>query len=99
MNAYDTQQVRSRYRLTWQEEYIIGMVNKEAPLGTMAVLKLAEDQVVMSPATAHKYLTKVVAKKFISEHVVKADKRSVTFDLTEKGKKFLEEMKNGYVRK
>ena len=99
MNAYDTQQVRSRYRVTWQEEYIIGMVNKEAPLGTMAVLKIAENQVVMSPATTHKYLTKVVAKKFISEHVVKADKRSVTFDLTEKGKKFLEEMKNGYVRK
>lgn len=99
MNAYDTQQVRTRYRVTWQEEYIIGMVNRESPIGTMGVLKLAENQAVMSPATTHKYLTKVVGKKFISEHAVKADKRSVTFNITEKGKKFLEEMKHGYVRK
>lgn len=99
MNAYNTQQTRARYRVTWQEEYIIGMVNKESPIGTTGVLKIAENEAVMSPATTHKYLTNVVAKKFISEQVVKVDKRSVVFKLTEKGEKFLQEIKDAYVRK
>jgi DNA-binding MarR family transcriptional regulator len=99
VNAYSTQQVRSRYRVTWQEEYIIGLVNKETPIGTMGVLKIAENEAVMSPATTHKYLTNVVAKKFVSEQMVKTDKRSLALKLTEKGEKFLEEIKHGYVRK
>lgn len=99
MNAYNTQQTRTRYRVTWQEEYIIGMVNKESPLGTTAVLKIAEHQAVMSPATAHKYLTNVVAKKFVSEQSAKSDKRTVVFKLTEKGEKFLKELKDDNGRK
>ena len=99
MNAYNTQQTRARYRVTWQEEYIIGMVNKESPIGTTGVLKIAENEAVMSPATTHKYLTNVVAKKFVSEQSVKADKRSVVFKLTEKGEKFLKELKDDHVRK
>ena len=99
MNAYNTQQTRTRYRVTWQEEYIIGMVDKESPIGTTGVLKIAENESVMSPATTHKYLTNVVAKKFLSEQVVKTDKRSVIFNLTEKGEKFLKELKDANVRK
>ena len=99
MNAYNTQQTRARYRVTWQEEYIIGMVNTESPIGTTGVLKIAENEAVMSPATTHKYLTNVVAKKFVSEHSVKLDKRSVVFKLTEKGEKFLKELKDDHVRK
>ena len=99
MSAYSTQHIRTRYRVSWQEEYIIGMVNQESPLGTTAVLKIAENQAVMSPATTHKYLTNVVAKKFVNEQVVKLDKRSVVFKLTEKGEKFLQEIKDAYVRK
>jgi DNA-binding MarR family transcriptional regulator len=85
--------------VTWQEEYIIGMVNTESPIGTTGVLKIAENEAVMSPATTHKYLTNVVAKKFVSEHSVKLDKRSVVFKLTEKGEKFLKELKDDHVRK
>lgn len=99
MNAYETQKIRSRYRLVWQEEYVIGMVNKESPIGTMAVLKIAENEAVMSPATTHKYLSSAVAKKFINEQVFKEDKRSVVLKLTEKGEKFLEELRNGNVGK
>jgi DNA-binding MarR family transcriptional regulator len=99
MNAYDTNEIRKRYRMAWQEEYILGMVNAETPLGTMAILNIAEAQTVMSPATTHKYLKKLVAKKFVTEKLDKLDRRGLVFSVSDKGEKFLEEMKNGYVRK
>ena len=99
MNAYDTHAIRKRYRMTWQEEYILGMVNAEAPLGTMAVLKIAETQTVMSPATTHKYLKKVIAKKLIAEKVDKIDRRGVVFSMSEKGLTILKEIKDAYAGK
>ena len=65
-NAYDTQVVRNRHKISWQEEYVLGMVNAEAPLGTMAVLKIAEAQTVMTPATTHKYLHKLILRNLKS---------------------------------
>ena len=94
MNAYDTHEVRKQHRIGWQEEYILGMVNAEAPLGTMAVLKIAEAQAVMSPATTHKYLHKLIAKKFVSEKNDKEDRRGVVLSVSAKGDKFLEEIKH-----
>ena len=99
MNAYDTNDIRKRYRMAWQEEYILGMVNAEAPLGTMAILKIAEAQTVMSPATTHKYLKKLVAKKLVAEKVDKVDRRGVVFSVSDKGATFLKEIKDGYMRK
>ena len=99
MNAYDTQSIRKRHRIGWQEEYILGMVNAEAPLGTMAVLKIAEAQAVMSPATTHKYLHKLIAKKFVLEKQDRIDRRGVDLTVSAKGEGLLQEIKDGYVRK
>jgi DNA-binding MarR family transcriptional regulator len=99
MNAYETQALRFKNRVVWQDEYIIGMVNKEAPLSTTGVFKIAEAEGVMSQATTHKYLKRVVAKKFVQEKSVKADRRANELTLTEKGKHFLQEIKDAYVRK
>lgn len=99
MNAYDTHEVRKQHRIGWQEEYVLGMVNAETPIGTMGVLKIAESQAVMSPATTHKYLHKLIAKKFVSEKHDKLDKRTVVLSVSAKGDKFLEEIKHAYGRK
>ena len=99
MNAYETQAVRQRHKIGWQDEYIIGMVNKEAPLSTTGVFKIAELEGVMSQATTHKYIKRVVAKKFVQEKVAKPDRRANELTLTEKGKNFIQEMRDAYVRK
>ena len=99
MNAYETQALRFKNRVVWQDEYIIGMVSKEQPLSTTGVFKIAEAENVMSQATTHKYLKRVVAKKFVQEKSVKSDKRYNELTLTDKGKTFLEEIKHAYVRK
>jgi DNA-binding MarR family transcriptional regulator len=99
MNAYETQAVRHRHKIGWQDEYIVGMVNREQPLNTTGVFKIAEAEGVMSQATTHKYLKRVVAKKFVQEKAVKLDKRTLELTLTEKGKHFLQEIKNVYVGK
>ena len=96
MNAYDTNAIRKRHRIGWQEEYILGMVNAEAPLGTMAVLKIAEAQAVMSPATTHKYLHKLIAKKIVTEKHDKIDRRSVALSVSAKGEGILKEIKDAY---
>jgi DNA-binding MarR family transcriptional regulator len=99
MNAYETQRVRLKSRVVWQDEYIIGMVNKEAPLTTTGVFKIAEAENVMSQATTHKYLKRVVAKKFVQEKSIRADKRCNELTITEKGKQFIQEIKDVYVGK
>jgi DNA-binding MarR family transcriptional regulator len=99
MNAYETQALRFKNRVVWQDEYIIGMVSKEQPLSTTGVFKIAEAEGVMSQATTHKYLKRVVAKKFVQEKVVKVDRRANELTITEKGKHFLQEIKDVYVRK
>jgi predicted transcriptional regulator len=99
MNAYETQAIRHRHKIGWQDEYIIGMVNKEAPLSTSGVFKIAGLEGVMSQATTHKYLKKVVAKKFVQEKVAKPDRRANELTLTEKGKHFIQEIKDVYVGK
>jgi DNA-binding MarR family transcriptional regulator len=99
MNAYDTHAIRKRHRIGWQEEYLLGMVNAETPLGTMAVLKIAEAQTVMSPATTHKYLHKLIAKKFVAEKNDKEDRRGVILSLSAKGETLLQEIKHAYVGK
>ena len=99
MNAYETQALRFKNRVGWQDEYIIGMVSKEQPLSTTGVFKIAEAEGVMSQATTHKYLKRVVAKKFVQEKVVKVDRRANELTITEKGKHFLQEIKDVYVRK
>ena len=96
-NAYDTQAVRKRHKLSWQEEYVLGMVNAEAPLGTMAVLKIAEAQTVMSPATTHKYLHKLIAKKFVLEKQDRDDRRGVDLFVGAKGELFLKEIEDAHV--
>lgn len=99
MNAYETQTLRFKNRVVWQDEYIIGMISKEAPLSTTGVFKIAEAENVMSQATTHKYLKRVVAKKFVQEKSVKEDRRANELTLTEKGKHFIQEIKDVYVRK
>ena len=99
MNAFDTQIVRKKHNVSWNEEYIVAMVHHNDGISTMRVLNIAKLQKVMSPATAHKYLTQAVAKKLLSHKQDKEDLRSMTLSLTAKGKHFLQEIKDAYVRK
>lgn len=96
MNAYETQPIRKRHKITWQEEYILGMINVEAPLGTMAILNIADIQGVMSSATTHKYLKKLVAKKLVSERSDRVDGRGLVFTNNAKGEALLKEIKDAY---
>ena len=99
MNAFDTQLVRKKHGVSWNEEYIIAMVANDEGINTMRVLKIAGLQKVMSPATAHKYLMKAVDKKMLSNKQDKEDLRSMTLTITAKGRHFLEEIRNAYNRK
>lgn len=94
MNAYLSKEVRKKYRATWQEEFIVGMIAHLGPMNTKRVLLETGYEGLMSPATAHKYLHRAIANKLLSIKTVKEDKREVVIDYTEKGIKFLEELKH-----
>lgn len=98
-NAYVTNTIRRRNRICWQEEYILGMVKEESPIGTSGVLKIALERGVMSSATTHKYLKKLVDKKLLSEKVDTNDRRAWNLSVSNKGETVLEEIKNAYVGK
>ena len=99
MNAFTTQHVRDKYGVTWQEEYILGMVNALTSMNTTRVLDMCNKQSLMSPATAHKYLKSNVYRKMLVQKRSKEDKRETEFVVSAKGTQFLEEIKHGYVRK
>jgi DNA-binding MarR family transcriptional regulator len=98
VNAFDTQIVRKKHNVSWNEEYIIAMVHHNVGINTMRILEIAGMQKVMSPATAHKYLSQAIAKKFLKHKHDKEDLRGKTVLTTAKGKHFLEEIKNAYNR-
>lgn len=98
-NAYATHAIRRRNRISWQEEFILGMVNEESPIGTTGVLKIALERGIMSQATSHKYLKKLVEKKFLNEKSDTNDRRGWVLSVTAKGNTLLEEIKHAYVRK
>jgi predicted transcriptional regulator len=93
MNTYESQPVRNTYKVTWQEEFILGMVNHMGPLNGMRIIHECQTDTGMSLATTHKYLKQNVAKKLLKQ---KRTGREVHFSLTDKGTKFLEEIKNAY---
>ena len=99
MNAFDTQIVRKKHNVSWNEEYIVAMVSHNDGISTMRVLNIAKLQKVMSPATAHKYLSQAVAKKLLNHKQDKEDLRSMTLTVTAKGKQFLQEIKHAYDKK
>ena len=95
MNAFKTQTIRAKHKLTMQEEYVLGIINELEPISTTRILNLAEKQDVMSPATTHKYLKQLQRKKFV--HVIKAeDSRVREHSPTGKGLVVLEELRNAY---
>jgi hypothetical protein len=97
VNAFKTQTIRAKYKLCLQEEYVLGMINDLKPISTSHILLLSEEQNVMSPSTAHKYLKELQRKKFV--HTVKSDdSRLREFAPTGKGMVLLEELKHAYVR-
>ena len=95
MNAFKTQTIRAKHKLTMQEEYVLGIINELEPISTTRILNLAEKQDVMSPATTHKYLKNLERKKLI--YKIKAeDRRMHEMATTGKGTIFLEELKHAY---
>ena len=98
MNAYLSKEVRKKYKATWQEEFIVGMISYLGPMNTKRVLLETGYEGVMSPATAHKYLHKAIKNKLLSIKTFKEDKREVVIDYTEKGLCFLDEIKSSRLK-
>jgi hypothetical protein len=99
MNTFETNPVRDKYNINVYEEYIVGMINKLGGMSTTRVLEIAQDNRVMSNATAHKYLKAAVAKKLLLQRWDKKDRRNTEFTVGARGTKLLEELKHVYVRK
>lgn len=94
MNIYMTQPVRKKHGISWEEEYILGMVDHMEPIKVMDILSNANE--VMTNATTHKYLTQLMDKKLL-KHVVSKDKRVKKVELTSAGSKYLNEVSNDTV--
>lgn len=98
MNAYQSKEVRKKYKATWQEEFIVGMIAHLGLMSTKRVLLETGYDGLMSPATAHKYLHQAIKKKLLTLKQSRSDGRAVEIDITEKGKKFLDEIKHSRLK-
>jgi DNA-binding MarR family transcriptional regulator len=96
MSSYLTQPLRKKHGIVWQEEYLLWMLDNEGSLLTNQVLDRCLGIGVMSLATAHKYLTSMVDRKYVEQKRDKDDKRNVYVNLTDKGINFLKEIRGCY---
>lgn len=94
MNIYMTQPVRKKHGVSWEEEYILGLVDHAENATVSKVLELAKE--AMTQATTHKYLTQLIDKRMV-EHIVGDDKRIKVLGLTKAGFKFLNEISDASV--
>ena len=97
MSLYLTQVIRKKHNIVWQEEYLLWMLDHEGSLLTNQVLDKCLDIGVMSLATAHKYLTSLVDRKYVEQKRDKEDKRNVYVNLTSKGVDFIKEISKGVI--
>lgn len=97
MNAYSTEAIRKKYKMTWNEEYIVSMVKHHTRISTMRVLEEAKRQGIMSPATTHKYLSQALAKRLLKHAQDGTDLRSRAVVLAPRGEHFLQEIKDAYI--
>ena len=94
MNIYMTQPVRKKHGVSWEEEYILGLVDHAENASVSKVLSLAKE--AMTQATTHKYLTQLIDKRMV-EHIVGDDRRIKVLGLTKAGIKFLNEISDASV--
>ena len=91
MNAYLTQAVRSKHGISWQEEYLLGLVGHKRMMQVSEVLSASKE--AMTNATTHKYLTQLIDKG-LAKHDLRADKRIKMVVLTKAGEKLIREIAN-----
>jgi DNA-binding MarR family transcriptional regulator len=89
-----TQPVRKKHGVSWEEEYILGLVDHTENVTVSKVLELAKE--AMTQATTHKYLTQLIDKRML-EHIVGDDRRIKVLGLTKAGIKFLNELSDASV--
>lgn len=93
MNAWLTQPIRKQFGITWQEEYILGMVGDTEYISVTVILDRANE--VITQATTHKYLTQLIKKNLLKHKVNPyGDRRIKLVTLTGKGVKFLNTLNN-----
>jgi DNA-binding MarR family transcriptional regulator len=88
-NIFMTQRTRHKYGVSWEEEFILGLVAYNGSLNVSAVIAASSD--VMTQATTHKYLTQLIDKDYL-KHDYKIDKRIKMVGLTTKGVKYIKEI-------
>ena len=94
MNIYMTQPVRKKHGVSWEEEYILGLVDHTESVSVTKVLNLSKE--VMTNATTHKYITQLIDKRML-EHTIGDDKRIKVLGLTRAGIRYLDELSNASV--
>lgn len=94
MSVFDGQHIRNRLNLVWGEDYVLGLIDKTAPTTSTRILDLVKKQGVMSVSTGQKYLKSLIDRKLVTRKADDEDKRTATFNPTEKGKTIMKELRD-----
>ena len=90
MNAYETQPVRKAYGVNFNEEYIMGMVDREGAIAVTDILSRSSE--IMTLATTHKYICQLIDKGLLKHSQNKEDMRVKLVIMTKKGINFIKEL-------
>ena len=92
MNGYNRRLIMNKYKLTPEQDFILGLVYEKRVMPAMDILKNCISNEVCSHATAHKYFKSLVIRDFLSTEQGK-DSRCKNVFLDSKGVAYLEETK------
>lgn len=89
MSIFDAQYIRKKHNLSWGEDYMLGLVDRTAPITTMRAIELGEKLCGLTNVTIQTKLKSLVAKNLVAKKKDKDDGRLVIYSLTEKGKRLV----------
>lgn len=97
MNGYVIHQIHKYYNLDHYEDFVIGLVDSsESNVDVTRLINIAKAENIASLATIHNALKRCLDKGFITLKSSEADRRKKILKLTQKSRKYLDELRNDF---
>ena len=92
MNGYKRYEIMKSHDISFEEDFIIGLVYEERVIGVMDIIEKCIEAGLCSYATAHKYCKMISQKGYVTVATT-TDQRAKRMIISSKGIAYLEELK------
>lgn len=94
MSIFDAQYIRQKHDLSWGEDFVLGLIDRTAPISVTRAVDLGTKMGGLTNGTIQKKVRSVIEKGLVTKQKDAEDARLVMFVLTEKGKRLVRSIRD-----